>query len=66
MAKETLSHKVKTLEDQNKNQFKQIGKLEGQINTLMSLVTDVFEAILEVIQNPVHKIVSLMMMMMMK
>ena len=33
MAKETLSHKVKTLEDQTKNQFKQIGKLEGQINT---------------------------------
>ena len=44
MAKETLSRKVKTLEDQNKSQFKQIGKLEGQINTLMSSVTDVFKA----------------------
>ena len=44
MAKETLSHKVKTLEDQNENQVKQIGKLDGQINTLMSLVTDVFKA----------------------
>ena len=43
MAKEVLSNKVKTLEEQNKCQFKQIGKLEGSLNTLTTLVKDLFQ-----------------------
>ena len=52
MAKENLSHKVRTLEEQNKYQFKQIGRLEGQINTLMSSVTDVFKCSIKSVPNP--------------
>ena len=32
------------MEDQNKHQFRQIGKLEGQINTLTTLVTNLFKS----------------------
>ena len=34
---------MKTLEDQNKQQFRQIGKLEGAVNTLTSLFRDIFQ-----------------------
>ena len=34
---------MKNLEEQNKQQFRQIGKLEGSVNTLMSLVKDIFK-----------------------
>ena len=44
VSKELLTNKVKTLEDQNKHQFRQIGKLEGQINTLTTLVTNLFKS----------------------
>ena len=40
---ETLVNKVKNLEEQNKQQFRQIEKLEGSVNTLMSLVKDFFK-----------------------
>ena len=40
---ESLANKVKNLEEQNKQQFRQIGKLEGSVNTLMSLVKDIFK-----------------------
>ena len=40
---ETLVNKVKNLEEQNKQQFRQIGKLEGSVNTLMSFVKDIFK-----------------------
>ena len=40
---ESLVNKVKNLEEQNKQQFRQIGKLEGSVNTLMSLVKDIFK-----------------------
>ena len=40
---ETLVNKVKNLEKQNKQQFRQIGKLEESVNTLMSLVKDIFK-----------------------
>ena len=42
-AKEILTNRVKTLEDQNQQQFRQIGKSEGAVNTtLTSLVKDIF------------------------
>ena len=34
---------MKNLEEQNKQKFRQIGKLEGSVNTLMSLVKDIFK-----------------------
>ena len=40
---ETLVNNVKNLEEQNKQQFRQIGKLEGSVKTLMSLVKDIFK-----------------------
>ena len=40
---EILNNRVKTLEDQNKQQFRRIGKLEGAVNTLTSLVRDIFQ-----------------------
>ena len=44
VSKELLTNKVKTLEDQNKHQFRQIGKLEGQINNLTTLVKNLFKS----------------------
>ena len=43
LEKEVMMNRIKTLEDQNKQQFRQIGKLEGSVNTLTTLVKDIFK-----------------------
>ena len=40
---ETPVNKVKNLEEQNRQQFRQIGKIEERVNALMSLVTDILK-----------------------
>ena len=42
LEKEVMMNRIKTLEDQNKQRFRQIGKLEGSVSTLTTLVKDVF------------------------
>ena len=43
LAKEVMMNRIKTLEDQNKQQFRQIVKLEESVNTLTTLVKEVFK-----------------------
>ena len=43
LSDDTLLKKLKILEDQNKQQFRNIGRLEGQVLTLTSLLKDKFQ-----------------------
>ena len=55
LEKEVMMNRIKTLEDQNKQQFRQIGKLEGSVNTLTTLVKDIFKKNITTVElNEVH------------
>ena len=43
LEKEVMMNRIKSLEDQNKQQFRQIGKPEGSVNTLTTIAKDVFK-----------------------